>query len=305
MISFRYHVVTIVSVFLALAVGILMGSTFLDPGLSNRLRAQVNQQNDAIDQYRTTLTAQQAELRDWETFGRAALPVLAAGRLADQSPVIVTDGSVDPSVLNAMRQALLAAGASTVGVLSVKAKMAAADAASRAQLATLLGLPATTSSARVTQAAAAALGGRLSEAPVSGAINDVLREMADQGFVSSAEFPPGELQGIGGPTVPVVVVAGGSQPPAVSAATFFVPLVTTLVDANQTVAAVEPLGSTVNFVPLIRDDSAIDGRLVTVDDVDEVTGQLALVLATANLIQNPGQGGDYGVKGGVSLLPPP
>jgi hypothetical protein len=282
-----------------------MGSTFLDPGLSNRLRAQVNQLNDAIDQYRTTLTGQQGELRDWETFGSEALPILVAGRLADRSPIIVADGSVDPSVLNATRQALLEAGATTVGVLSIKAKMAAAEPASRTQLATLLGLPATTTASRLTQSAAATLAGRLSEAPVSGAINDVVLEMIDQGFASSAEFPRGALQTVGGPTVPVVIVAGGSQPPAVSAASFYLPFAKSLVDAGQAVAAVEPLESTVTFVSLIRDDATLDGRLATVDDVDQVAGQLALVLATATLIQNPAQGGDYGVKGGVSLLPPP
>ena len=39
MIDFRYHLVSIVAVFLALAVGIVVGSTELQPGVVNSLRA--------------------------------------------------------------------------------------------------------------------------------------------------------------------------------------------------------------------------------------------------------------------------
>ena len=42
MISFRYHVVTIVAIFVALAVGILMGTTLLDQGLVSDLQRRTS-----------------------------------------------------------------------------------------------------------------------------------------------------------------------------------------------------------------------------------------------------------------------
>ena len=42
MISFRYHVVTIVAVFLALAIGLLGGAAFVQPALQEELQRQTD-----------------------------------------------------------------------------------------------------------------------------------------------------------------------------------------------------------------------------------------------------------------------
>jgi hypothetical protein len=72
------------------------------------------------------------------------------------------------------------------------------------------------------------------------------------------------------------------------------------------VVAAETLESEYPFVQLVRNNGSIDGRLVTVDNADQVSGRIAIVLGLRNLLQSPGQGGDYGVKEGASgLLPQP
>ena len=53
MIDFRYHIVSIVAIFLALAVGLVLGTTQLDPILTKNLKDSVHQ-----------LTADKQSLRD-------------------------------------------------------------------------------------------------------------------------------------------------------------------------------------------------------------------------------------------------
>ena len=53
MINLRYHIVSIVAVFLALGIGLALGSTFVDSILVNELKAQVDEfeieQQDALE----------------------------------------------------------------------------------------------------------------------------------------------------------------------------------------------------------------------------------------------------------------
>ncbi|MEC8829048.1 MAG: copper transporter, partial [Actinomycetota bacterium] len=43
MINLRYHIISIVAVFLALGIGLALGSTFVDSVLVNELEDQVNE----------------------------------------------------------------------------------------------------------------------------------------------------------------------------------------------------------------------------------------------------------------------
>ena len=50
MLTFRYHLVTIVAVFLALAIGIVVGSTVVGPSVVESLRNQVEDVSDTLDE---------------------------------------------------------------------------------------------------------------------------------------------------------------------------------------------------------------------------------------------------------------
>ena len=64
MINLRYHIVSIVAVFLALGIGLALGSTFVDSILVNELKDQVDEfeieQQDALE-LRDTAIAQREE----------------------------------------------------------------------------------------------------------------------------------------------------------------------------------------------------------------------------------------------------
>ena len=49
MISFRYHIVTIIAVFLALAIGLLGGAAFVQPALQEQLQEQTDRLRNDLD----------------------------------------------------------------------------------------------------------------------------------------------------------------------------------------------------------------------------------------------------------------
>src|SRR5947209_4879762 len=161
MISFRYHLVTIVSVFLALAVGVLLGGTVFDTGLANTLDLQVRQLQQSVNQYRTTIADLERKAAQWQQYGDQTLAALIANRLDGRSVVIVTDQAVDPSTFAAAQQSLKGAGASIVAVVQVNAKMALTNASDRQELAQTLNLSPAAEAAALSTQAAQVLAGRL------------------------------------------------------------------------------------------------------------------------------------------------
>ena len=304
MISLRQHVVTIVAIFLALALGVLAGSAFVQPRLIESLETQVDEQRqritdlqDEVGQLRDQLAAEQA-------FNDAALPHLTRNRLIGLDAVVLSQEGVEDEVVAETRGALEEAGA-TVVVLEARSTLAPQDEEGQAALAELLTLTETTPE-ELSRLAAETLADRLAseerrDPPDPGLLHLLLTE----GYLASldASLSDETLATIGGPDQMVVVLAGGGDPEAVMAPEdFAVPLVERLADLGLPVAAGESVDTAVPFVPLLR-DGGTDG-VVTVDDLDESRGGAALVLGLERLLLT-GQGGDYGVKGGAAPLPPP
>jgi uncharacterized coiled-coil protein SlyX len=303
-ISFRQHVVTIVAIFLALALGMLAGSAFIQPRLVEQLRAQVEDQRRTMDDLR----AQVGELRDRlaaeRAFNDAAFAHLTQGRLLGQRVVVVAQEGLDEDALSEARRALEEAGAMPV-VLVARAAHAPEYADAQAALAELWGRS-DAEPAALPAVAARALAERLAtdvrrESPEG----DLLRLLLGEGYLAPADAGLSDevLAGVGGPRQVVLVLAGGADAdPVMPPEVFAVPLVERLAELGLPVAAGEPVGTAVPFVELLR-RAGPDG-VVTVDDVDESRGGAALVLGLQRLILT-GEGGDYGVGAGSAPLPPP
>lgn len=303
MISLRQHVVTIVAIFLALALGVLAGSAFVQPRLIESLETQVDEQRqritdlqDEVGQLRDQLAAEQA-------FNDAALPHLTRNRLIGLDAVVLSQEGVEDEVVAETRGALEEAGA-TVVVLEARSTLAPQDEEGQAALAEVLTLTETTPEDLSRLAAETLAEGLASEERRDPPDPGLLHLLLTDGYLASldASLSDETLATIGGPDQMVVVLAGGDDPEAVMAPEdFAVPLVERLADLGLPVAAGESVDTAVPFVPLLR-DGGTDG-VVTVDDLDESRGGAALVLGLERLLLT-GQGGDYGVKGGAAPLPP-
>ena len=119
MIDFRYHLVSIIAVFLALAIGIVVGSTALQGGTEDTLRHLVN----AVTQHNDTLEQQNSLLREQisadQSFALDGGRRLLGGLLAGQSVVLVTAPGADGPTMDGITAALQQAGATVTGQVSL------------------------------------------------------------------------------------------------------------------------------------------------------------------------------------------
>ncbi len=298
MISFRFYVVTIVAVFVALTVGILLGGALLSTGLTKDLENRLDALQSRVDERESQITELKTERDEVSNLVAAYLPNFLAGRLTGVPAALVTTAGVDLSAVQAASQSLEQAGVSDLMTIEVTAKMASTDPADQEALATALGVPAAFPPADLPTRAAQELAERLVQAPAVGS-TDLLVTLQSERFIRI--FGQATPASIGVPGQTVTVVAGGTKPPAVDPATFLLPMIRSLVDRIPVtpVVAAQPTDTSYPFVGLIR-TSDMNRKLVTVDDVDSVFGQLAVAVGMQELIQDPGQGTNYGREPGAS-----
>ncbi|MEX0756242.1 MAG: copper transporter [Actinomycetota bacterium] len=310
MISFRYHLVTIVAVFLALGLGVLAGTTVLDEGLVNRLERQTQVLADGNATLRERIDAQADELAATESFAEQAFVALAPAKLADHDAVVLTHDLVDATAVDRASEALEVGGASVEAVFTLQSRMSLRDDDARAEMATLLGEPANTDAAALRAKALERLAERLAFGPGRPQANrvqeDILTRLLSAGFVTVDGPGAGEtLAQVGGPETIATVVGGGPEE-AAAASEVLVPLVGDLRLERMQTAAGQPAGSEVPFVAEVREPGTVAStELVTVDGIDRPIGQLALVLGMQRLGSVVAEGGSYGPGPDASEVIPP
>ena len=122
MIDFRYHVVSIVAVFLALAIGIVLGSTELQGPAYNILNQTTAKLQGELDQARTQLSQSQAQASNGEAYAQAVEPAVLRDLLTGQRLLIVTEPGAQSSVVSGLTAAAGDAGASITGQINLQPK---------------------------------------------------------------------------------------------------------------------------------------------------------------------------------------
>ena len=209
MISLRYHVVSLAAVFLALAVGLVLGAG----GVSDRLLGAMATKADGLTGQVQQLTAQRDALaaaqRADDEFSRRVAPAAVRGVLQGQSVALVTSGADGPT-RDALVELIKQSGATVTGTVALTP--AVTDPARADQLRQLTGtlLPA---GAQLPAAAdtGSLLGGLLGgvltgpsgQAPVTGPqAEGVLNGLSAAGFTTAGPAP--------GPAGLVLVLGGGA-----------------------------------------------------------------------------------------------
>lgn len=308
MISFRYHVVTIVAVFVALAVGLLMGTAFLDQGLVTDLRNRTASLSTKVSQLQGEVQDTQGLVATYQRYADQTRSLAVNGHLDGTRVVIVTEQGVDLSDLNAVRQTLSGsggAGATIDGVLVLSKDLSMQDPGTREKVATILGRSPNESPARLSDALGRALAQRLAMgAPAEAGSTDLLVELIDAGLVTLSDAREGP-SAVGGAGAAVSILSGTSTDPVIPPDTFYVPFIQELVTTGTNTAALQPSATGSPFISVVRSDGQAHGKIVTVDNIEMVPGQVALVWGLEDLIAGKG-GGDYGVDcGSCSLVPAP
>ncbi len=113
MFDMRYHIASLVAVFLALTVGLLLGSLLMDKGLladeQERLLNSIRVDVDKISEKNRSLQSEVGELRD---FQKQVLPIAIKDRLSETSVTIMTLVDGQEKLVNEIEKSLILAGAS-------------------------------------------------------------------------------------------------------------------------------------------------------------------------------------------------
>ena len=115
MIDFRYHIVSLISVFLALAVGIALGAGPLKETIEESLTGQVARLRSEKEALRAEATAARQALNDERAFIDQAAADLLTDRLLNRQVAVVVLGEVPAETLEAIEARLTQAGASVTG----------------------------------------------------------------------------------------------------------------------------------------------------------------------------------------------
>jgi hypothetical protein len=307
MISMRYHIVSLAAVFLALALGIVLGATKLSSPLLNDLRsdnADLSSQQGELAATNDELTAR---VSADEKFAGSVGALAVRGTLPKTNVVLVTTASADPNDRDAVLSLLSRAGATVTGQIQLTNDFSDPLRADQLRQVAATTLPTGAKLPEVPQAGAVA-GGLLSSvllapaggAPVANAEQGaaVLSALQSAGFITVTGTPAA------GQSVIVLTGAeatGGSESDKAGAVAFFANQLaqsaTGVVVAGRT-GSEEPTGT----VGVIRGDTALSGTVSTVDNVDSDTGRIATVLALVE--QNGGGQGQYGFGENASAQAP-
>lgn len=295
----RYHIVSVAAVFLALAVGVVLGST----SISDRLLAGVGAERESlqgqVEQLGAERSALKAQVAGSGQFESAVAPMAVQGQLAQRSVVLISSAEVPDQQRTVVSELLRDAGADLTGEVRLGDGFADPDRADQLRRVVTELLPAGLQlpTAADPGTLAGGLIGPLSLLdPQTGQPQTGDQEraaafsgLADGGFATASPgLRPAQL---------AVVLTGGriDGDRAGDKAATLARFATQVDRAGQGAVLAGGTGSAdgTGAVGVARADPAIASNLSTVDNADRGSGQVAIVLAVRE--QADRQAGHYGV----------
>jgi hypothetical protein len=301
-ISFRYHIVSVVAIFLALALGIVVGTTALNGPVTHDLRNQVNSLKDDRSHLSAQIQTLQGQVDTAGQFATTFGAQLVAGTLPNKSVLVISLPGTPTGMQDGITSSLTAAGAKITGKLDLAAAFDdPSQADSIISLATGAAHPMSvslpeTSDARIVGAALLAfvLTGH-------GEATDLKTVLSGFSGLHMITSDPAGVE----PAGTVVVLGSGSLPKNTYAGEAQMDLVSQLVNKGAKVVVAGDTGSAQGngVVAMVRDGAA-KSTVSSVDNADTAFGQVSTTLAVAGIEQS--QIGQYGqAKGAQALFPTP
>ncbi len=279
--GFRYHVVTIVGIFLALGIGLIGGSLFVSSPL-------IKQQTRAIRDLRYKLDDDishlQAENQSYHQFVDSVMPILIHGKLSGYKVIVVQTGDFS-DLTHLLVTTLKEAGANVLSSIIITNKAATADDT------TIVGVMSKLRAAHPFIALdRTGLWRVLAQSLVRGNGASDLQILQDKGII---EAHGNALTNTG--SMHILVVGGSKETDDIRAQMVDAPLISDLTGLGATVVMAEPETAITSTVPALAGTS-----IATVDNAETTIGRCAVVFAFL------GGPGNYGTKSSdVSLLPTP
>jgi hypothetical protein len=315
-IDFRYHLVSIVAVFLALAIGIVIGASALKPEVLKFLDNASSREQRQISSQQANIRNLENQLGSSQAFAQANAPTLLNGLLVDQPVALVTAPGADATTINGVTAALKLAGAKVTTQAELQPSFFGTSAATRSSLEALAVQVAPPGLALQTTATGAnpQIAGQQEAAQVLAAalvtkgtdltgeeVNTILTGFTRQGFL---QLSP---------------AAGSTAPPQATLAVVIIPGSPPATDADPAnlalISVAEQLGLSGHGGVVVAGSlngsgpgSAIDelvstgAQLSSVNNADKEDGQILVAQALSSLLAGH-KPGAYGV--GTSAVPTP
>jgi hypothetical protein len=304
-INFRYHVVSLTAVFLALAIGLVVGTAALNGPLADSFNDSVNALGRDNKNLREQVNHLQEEVNREEDFVVEAASLILDGSLTGREVLVVSlPGGRDQ--VDGVTDMLTTAGAEITARVDVEDKFTnpengveLLDLADQAAVPSVpvVTLPANSDGVEKSSALLAAV--LLERTPVVPDVDRraVLSAYRAAGYITADERVTGSVE-------VVVVVAGLPYTDRESAEKnkAVVTMITQFDAAGTVVVAGMGVAGDGNAVAAVRGDPTLSKTISTVDNAGTSQGQLVTALAVAE--QLDGGTGQYGVGAGAqSLLP--
>jgi hypothetical protein len=316
MIDFRYHLVSIVAVFLALAIGIVFGSTELQGNTIDVLRSSSNSLSRQLSAVSAQRDAYQAQANAEEQFLQSAEPRLLARLLDGEHVVIITEPGAQGSVVDAVKQAAADAGATVTGQVALQPKFNDISAANQSSLDAINSSIAGTDGVVLTtgtdpqtayqqQAAQLIATAILEKTPGQAlltptAAQALLSAYAQAGYLTGAPTAPATLAVL---VTPQTAPADGPDDPAnqvlLAITQEFASGSAATLAAGTTTGSAQP-GSAISVLR----SSSVSGQVSTVDNADMTLGQISVIDALAVQLHG-GKPNSYGISGASAVSPEP
>jgi Copper transport outer membrane protein, MctB len=306
-INFRYHVVSLTAVFLALAIGLVVGTTALNGPVSDNLKAQVTSLNKDLGNKRDQINQYREEINSNQDFATEVAPAILNGKLSGRKLLVVAlPGTAD--YVDGVVSMLKVAGATVTAQVTLQDKffdpamayemLDLASQSSQPSI-TMEGLPLNSDGVETAtaQLAEALLLRSAGAQPTAADVTAVLSAYTKGGYVAASEKSVGGADG-------TVIVAGepASDKDAAKKSQSAVTVATQLSAKRPLVVAGLAAGEG-NLIAEVRGDPTLVKQISTVDNASTVEGQVATTLATAErLVQ--GRTGQYGLGGGAASMVP-
>jgi hypothetical protein len=306
-VDFRYHLVSIIAIFLALAVGIVVGTTALNGPVLDGLRRSNTKLIEEKQSLQTDVRELETDVATADGFAAGLAPMIVRGRLAGQRVLVVTTDRTPTQLVDQLTPLLTQAGGTVSGLLRLQPDLL--DPRQGQLLEDLVAqvvpagveVPAGEPVDRAAAVLSAAVLRRPDAEPVAApdaqavvsAFEEAeLVELSEEG----EQISPADL----------VVLLTGAPPagkPVDAEGEARTESLLALVDAldarskGAVLAAPSAALGDGGAITAVRSNGALDARVSTVDNADRVVGQVAVVLALEE--QAAGRAGRYGGGRGV------
>jgi Copper transport outer membrane protein, MctB len=321
LIDFRYHLVSIVAVFLALAIGIVVGSTALQGRVVNALNRASKAEVKHNGQLRAQNKVLTRQLAAEDLFARTASGYLLGHLLDGERVVLVTAPGADSQTVSGVTSALRTAGATVTGQVSLTAQYFDISKTTESNLLNLAQSLVPTGLSLPPSAAASPIYGQQAAAQVIAAAivssdgaptvpqkqsQAILGGFGQQGYLQ-VSGPGGGTALAGQATLAVVVIPATPASNASSPANLA--LVAVARELQRASSGALMAGSLPGSGPGSAIDAVTSGAtgvvITTVDNANTASGQIIVVWALRKLLDGHAVAAAYGVVPAAVPSPAP